>query len=61
MKIDDKLQMAYPQKMVEAIILGLVDPPTKSPEEVVTWLKEFRAKLAQRLHDGEAMLDMVSE
>lgn len=25
-EIDDKLLMAYPQKMVEAIILGLVDP-----------------------------------
>jgi hypothetical protein len=26
MKLDDDLLMAYPQKMVEAIILGLVDP-----------------------------------
>ena len=61
MKIDDKLLMAYPQTMVEAIILGLVDPPTKSPEEVVAWLKEFHAKLAQRRHDGEAVFDMVPE
>jgi len=142
MKIDDKLLMAYPQKMVEAIILGLVDPlnqhlvklvgfefpaelrrhfrkeasswlnkiqrlrmkptsrtgsvrfyfnhlfdypfggnevqtmrammefissdydgtqPTNSPEEVVTWLKEFHTALAQRLHNGEAVLDLVPE
>jgi hypothetical protein len=142
MKIDEKLEMAYPQKMVEAIILGLVDPlnqhlvkligfdftpevrrhfrkeasswlnkiqrlrmkptsrtgsvrfyfdhlfdypfggnevqamrammefissdydgiqPTRPPEEVVAWLKEFHAKLALRLHNGEAVLDMVPE
>ena len=35
--------------------------PTKSPEEVVTWLKKFHADLAQRLHDGEAVLDLVPE
>lgn len=142
MKIDDELVMAYPQKMVEAIILGLVDPlnqhlvklvgfefsaelrrhfrkearswlnkiqrlrmkptsrtgsfrfyfdhlfdypfggnevptirammefilsdydgiqPTKSPEEVVTWLKKFHTDLAQRLHNGDAVLDLVPE
>jgi hypothetical protein len=33
--------------------------PVKSPEQMVTWLKEFHAKLAQRLHGGEAVLDMV--
>jgi hypothetical protein len=142
MKIDDELLMAYPQKMVETIILGLVDPlnqhlvklvgfafpaeqrrrfrketsswlnkiqrlrmkptnrtgsvkfyfdhlfdypfggneiqsmraimefissdydgirPTKSPEEVVAWLKEYHTRLAQRLHRGEAVLDLVPE
>ena len=35
--------------------------PTKSPEEVVAWLKEFHTTLAQRLHDGEAVLDLVPE
>jgi len=140
MKIDDKLLMAYPQKMVEAIILGLVDPlnqhlvklvgfefpaelrwhfrkeasswlnkiqrlrmkptsrtdsvrfyfnhlfdypfggnevqtmrammefisseydgiqPIKPPEEVVGWLREFHSKLAEALHNGEAVLDML--
>ncbi len=32
---------------------------TKSPEELVEWLKGFHTKLAQRLHKGEAVLDMV--
>jgi hypothetical protein len=35
--------------------------PVKSPEQMVTWLNEFHAKLAQRLHDGEAVFDMVPE
>lgn len=35
--------------------------PTKSPEELVEWLKRFHTKLAQRLHNGEAVLDMISE
>jgi hypothetical protein len=85
--------------MVEAIILGLVDPlnqplvklvglefpaelrrhfrkeasswlnkiqrlrmkPTSRTGSVVTWLKEFHTALAQRLHNGEAVLDLVPE
>jgi hypothetical protein len=35
--------------------------PTKSPEEVVTWLEEFHTRLAERLHRGEAVLDMIPE
>jgi len=35
--------------------------PTKSPEEVVQWLKEFHTKLAHRLHNGEAVLDLIPE
>jgi hypothetical protein len=142
MKLDDDLLMAYPQKMVEAIILGLVDPlnqhlvklvgfafppehrrhfrkeanswlnkiqrlrmkptrrtgsvkfyfdhlfdypfggneidtmrammefissdydgirPTRSPAEVVGWLKAFHSTLAQRLAAGETVLDLVPE
>ena len=142
MKIDDKPLMAYPQKIVEAIILGLVDPlnqhlvklvgfgfpaelrryfrkeasswlnkiqrlrmkptsrtgsvkfyfnhlfdypfggnetqtmrammefisseyddiePAKSPEEMVTWLKDFHTRLAEALHNGEAVLDMLPQ
>jgi hypothetical protein len=33
--------------------------PTKSPEEMVGWLKEFHTKLAEALHNGEAVLDML--
>jgi hypothetical protein len=35
--------------------------PTKSPEEVVAWLKNFHTKLAERLHAGESVLDLVPE
>jgi hypothetical protein len=36
-------------------------PTTKSPEELVVWLKEFHTRLAERLHKGEAVLDMLPE
>ena len=35
--------------------------PTISPEEMAIRLKEFHTKPAQALHNGEAVLDMVSE
>jgi hypothetical protein len=35
--------------------------PTKSPEELVEWLKGFHTELAQRLHNGEAVLDMIPD
>lgn len=35
--------------------------PTKSPQDMVSWLKNFHTKLAQALHDGEAVLEMVPE
>jgi hypothetical protein len=35
--------------------------PTKSPEELVEWLKGFHTGLAQRLHNGEAVLDMIPD
>src|ERR1700747_3233490 len=31
--------------------------PTKSPEQMVEWLKGFHTELAQRLHEGESVLD----
>ena len=31
--------------------------PTKSPEEFVEWLQQLHNKLAERLHDGESVLD----
>ena len=33
--------------------------PTKSPEELVEWLKGFHTELAQRLRDAETVLDLV--
>jgi hypothetical protein len=35
--------------------------PAKTPEEMVAWLQAFHAELAQRLHVGEAVLDMIPE
>ena len=35
--------------------------PTKSPEELVEWLRGFHTELAQRLHNGEAVLDLIPE
>ena len=35
--------------------------PAKSPEEMVEWLRAFHAKLAERLHNGEDVLDLVPE
>ena len=36
-------------------------PATKSPEELVVWPKEFHTRLAERMHNGEAVLDMLPE
>ena len=33
--------------------------PTKSPAELAEWLKQFHTKLAERLHHGQAVLDLV--
>jgi hypothetical protein len=35
--------------------------PTKTPEELVAWLNDFHTKLAEALHQGEAVLDMLPE
>jgi hypothetical protein len=35
--------------------------PTKSPEDLVGWLKAFHTRLAQALHDGETVVDLVPE
>ena len=36
-------------------------PPAKSPEEIVEWLRSFHQGLAERLHKGEEILDMIPE
>jgi hypothetical protein len=35
--------------------------PVKSPEEIVEWLRVFHTRLAERLHNGEDVLDMIPE
>jgi hypothetical protein len=35
--------------------------PSKSPEELVEWLRQFHAGLADRLHNGESVLDLVPD
>lgn len=34
---------------------------TKSPEEMVAWLRGFHSKLAERLHQGEDVLDLIPD
>jgi hypothetical protein len=34
---------------------------TKTPDEMVEWLRDFHARLAERLHNGEDVLDMIPE
>jgi NADH:ubiquinone oxidoreductase subunit C len=118
MKLDETMEMAYPRKYVEKIIIGLEDPlnehlvkligfdfpaehsrtgsfkfyydllfdypfggvelqntrtmmdligeeyglhPTKSPQELAEWLQQFHATLAERLHQGQTVLDLVPD
>ena len=35
--------------------------PTKRPEEMVEWLKAFHMQMAERLHKGEDVLDLIPE
>ncbi|HZK89937.1 MAG TPA: hypothetical protein VFC56_07310 [Stellaceae bacterium] len=35
--------------------------PTKTPEEMVEWLRNFHQELAEHLHQGEDVLDMIPE
>ena len=47
-------------------IMGLISEehslrPTKSPEELAEWLQQFHARLADRLHHGETVLDLVPD
>lgn len=35
--------------------------PTKQPEELVAWLRQFHTELAERLHRGEDVLDLIPE
>jgi hypothetical protein len=35
--------------------------PTETPEKMVEWLRGFHTELAQRLHVGEAVLDLIPD
>jgi hypothetical protein len=35
--------------------------PTRRPEEMVEWLRDFHTQLAERLHNGEDVLDLIPE
>ena len=35
--------------------------PTKSPEELAEWLRRFHARLADRLHHGQTVLDLMPD
>jgi hypothetical protein len=35
--------------------------PTKSPQELIDWLRHFHEMLADRLHNSQAVLDLVPE
>jgi hypothetical protein len=35
--------------------------PTKSPQELAEWLQQFHATLAERLHQGQTVLDLVPD
>lgn len=35
--------------------------PTRTPEQMVDWLRNFHQELAERLHNGEDVLDMIPE
>ena len=35
--------------------------PTKTPEEMAEWLKQFHTTLSERLHSGEEVLDLIPE
>jgi len=34
---------------------------TRQPEEMVEWLRQFHTELAERLHNGEDVLDLIPE
>ena len=35
--------------------------PIKRPEEMVEWLHAFHTELAERLHNGDDVLDLIPE
>ena len=50
------------RRMMNLICRQYENPrPTKTAEELVDWLRKFHEELAERLHNGEDVLDMIPE
>lgn len=49
------------QSMIALISEDYEIRPTKTPVEVVVWLRKFHTELAERLHNGEDVLDLIPE
>lgn len=50
------------RKMMDLIAREYMDvQPIKTPEEMVEWLQAFHTQLAERLHQGEDVLDLIPE
>jgi hypothetical protein len=50
------------QRIVDGIIFDYDDVrPTKTAQELVDWLRTFHSELAERLHNGQDVLDMIPE
>lgn len=47
--------------MVELIAVEYERRPTKKPGALAEWLRDFHVRLAKRLHDGQAVLDLIPE
>jgi hypothetical protein len=56
------IEVANMRALIEFISSEYEDfRPIKSPEEMAEWLKGFHTELAQRLHRGETVLDLIPE
>jgi hypothetical protein len=49
---------------IQMIIDQIIDEypyarPTRTPEQIVEWLRHFHTELAERLHNGEDVLDLI--
>lgn len=50
------------QRIIDSTIYDYEDVrPTKTVSELVSWLRHFHQELAERLHNGEDVLDMIPE
>ena len=47
--------------MMDLISEGYSLEPTKPPEELVEWLRQFHSRLADRLQHGQTVLDLMPD